>query len=61
MTVGDLEALRGQMVGRVGGEVYCVHREVVGADHGGGGASHGDTGVIPALGSHRVRATVGRS
>ena len=61
MTVGDLEALRGQMVGRMSGEVHCVHREAVGADHGGGGARHRDTGVVPALGGHRVRAAVGRS
>ena len=52
MTVGDLEALWGQMVGRVSGEVHRVHREAVGADHGGGGAGHGDTGVVPALGGH---------
>lgn len=61
MTVGDLEALGGQMVGWVGGEVHCVHGEAVGADHGGGGASHGVTGVVPALGGHRVRAAVGGS
>ena len=61
MTVGNLEALGGQMVGRVGREVNCVHREAVGAHHGGGGAGHRDTGVVPALGGHRVGAAVGRS
>ena len=61
MTVGELESLRGQMVGRVGAQIYSVHGEAVGADHGGGGAGHGDPGVIPALGRHRVGAAVRRS
>ena len=61
MTVRELESLWGQMVGRVGGEVHCVHGEAVGADHGGGGAGHGDPGVIPALGGHGVGAAVRRS
>ena len=61
MTVGDLEALGGKMVWRVGREVNCVHREAVGGHHGGGGAGHRDTGVVPALGGHGVGAAVGRS
>ena len=57
LTVGDLESLRREVVGRVGAQVDRVDWETMAGDH----SCRGGGGVVPPLRGHGVRTTVGRS